>query len=171
MFKLRQIILHVLLIVGLCGMEVVLAENESDLRSSAIGTSVVGSTMSNTAPKELVTVDSEQGSSTLPELEIALQRRVERYWEARQARDIRTLYEMESASQPGGWLKLENAMVLRGLPVRKVKVERISIKDDSGKVRISGEVMVGTIGWVPQVIEDSWILIDGKWFHKTPREN
>ena len=98
-----------------------------------------------------------------------LKERVDRYWEARQARDIRTLYDLESAARPGGWLKLENAMSLQGLPVRKVKVEEVKIEGEKGFTRISAEVSIGTLGWIRQTIEDPWILLDGQWYHETSR--
>lgn len=98
-----------------------------------------------------------------------LKERVDRYWEARQARDVRTLYDLESAARPGGWLKLENAMSLQGLPVRKVKVEEVKIEGEKGFTRISAEVSIGTLGWVRQTIEDPWILLDGQWYHETSR--
>ena len=98
-----------------------------------------------------------------------LKERVDRYWEARQARDIRTLYDLESAARPGGWLKLENAMSLQGLPVRKVKVEEVKIEGEKGFTRISAEVNIGTLGWIRQTIEDPWILLDGQWYHETSR--
>ena len=41
-------------------------------------------------------------SSVPPEQLKALRERVERYWEARQSRDVKTLYELESAARPGG---------------------------------------------------------------------
>jgi len=103
------------------------------------------------------------------ELEAALRQRAERYWAARQARDVRTLYEMESAAQPGGWLKLEEAMSLRGLPVRKAKIEAIQIEGERASIKISGEVSVGTFGWTPQTLQDPWVLLNGQWFHETPR--
>lgn len=103
------------------------------------------------------------------ELEAALRQRAERYWAARQARDVRTLYEMESAAQPGGWLKLEEAMSLRGLPVRKVKIEEVRIEGEKAKIKISAEVMVGTFGWTPQTTQDPWVLLNGQWFHETTR--
>jgi hypothetical protein len=110
------------------------------------------------------------GQTASPEeLKAALQERVERYWAARQARDVRTLYELESAARPGGWLKLEHAMTLQGLPVRKVKVEEVRIEGEKGITRISAEVMIGTIGWTRQVIEDPWVLLDGQWYHETYR--
>lgn len=103
------------------------------------------------------------------ELEAALRQRVERYWSARQARDVKTIYELESAAQPGGWLKLENAMSLQGLPVRKVKIEEIRIEGEKAATKISGEVNVGTFGWTPQTLQDSWVLLNGQWFHETTR--
>jgi hypothetical protein len=110
------------------------------------------------------------GQAASPEeLKAALQERVERYWAARQARDVRTLYELESAARPGGWLKLEHAMTLQGLPVRKVKVEEVRIEGEKGITRISAEVMIGTIGWTRQTIEDPWVLLDGQWYHETYR--
>ena len=120
------------------------------------------------ASAETVTAASPANPSGAPEeSKTVLRQRAERYWAARQARDIRTLYELESAARPGGWLKLENAMSLQGLPVRKVRIEDIQIDGAKGAVRVSGEVMVGTIGWVAQTIKDPWILIDDQWYHET----
>jgi len=104
------------------------------------------------------------------ELKAALQERVERYWAARQSRDVRTLYDLESAAQPGGWLKLEQAMSLQGLPVRKVKIEEVRIEGEKGITRVSAEVMIGTMGWMRQAIEDPWVLLNGQWYHETFRD-
>ena len=111
------------------------------------------------------------GQAASPEeLKAALQERVERYWAARQARDVRTLYDLASAAQPGGWLKLERAMSLQGLPVRKVKIEEVRIEGEKGITRISAEVMIGTMGWMRQTIEDPWVLLNGQWYHETFRD-
>ncbi len=108
------------------------------------------------------------GQTSKPEEpEAILRQRVERYWAARQSRDISTVYQLESAAQPGGWLKLENAMTLAGLPLRKVKVEDLQIDGESAKVKVTAEVNIGTIGWMPQSIQDNWILLNGQWFHET----
>jgi hypothetical protein len=121
-------------------------------------------------PEEPAAAAPAAGQAASPEeLKAALQERVERYWAARQARDVRTMYELESAARPGGWLKLEHAMTLQGLPVRKVKVEEVRIEGEKGITRISAEVMIGTIGWTRQVIEDPWVLLDGQWYHETYR--
>lgn len=96
-----------------------------------------------------------------------LERRVAEYWAARQIRDVRTLYDMESGSLPGRGLTPDKAIDLAGLRVRKVKTEVISISGDQAKVRVDGEVIIGTFGWVPQTLEDQWVLIDGQWYHET----
>ena len=99
----------------------------------------------------------------------ALEQRVLKYWTARQTRDVRTLYDLESASLRGGGLTPDKAMAGAGLRVKNVKIEDITIDGDRGKVRLSGNVLVGTLGWVPQTLEDSWVLIDGQWYHETQR--
>ena len=161
MLNLRQISRLVLLVAGLVGIGTILAEKADTPPPTA----------NNTEATPPASDGASQSTTTPEELKIALRQQAERYWAARQARDVRTLYEMESAAQPGGWLKLENAMSLQGLPVRKVRVEEINIEDEQGKVRIGAEVLVGTMGWVPQTMDDPWILMNGQWLHKTARQN
>lgn len=158
----RKISQLVLLIAGFVGIETALAE-KPDTPAPAANTAEAAPPPSADGAGQTI--------ATPEELKTALRQRIERYWAARQSRDVRTLYEMESAAQPGGWLKLENAMSLQGLSVRKVRVEEITIEGDQGKARINGEVLVGTLGWVPQVIDDPWVLMNGQWFHKTFRQN
>lgn len=121
------------------------------------------------APEQSGAAPPPAESSIPPEQLKALRERVERYWEARQSRDVKTLYELESAARPGGWLKLEHAMGLQGLPVRKVKVDDMRIEGDKGITRISAEVMIGTIGWTKQTVTDPWVLLEGQWYHETSR--
>jgi hypothetical protein len=104
-----------------------------------------------------------------PEQLQALKDRVNRYWAAREAGDVRALYDLESAARPGGWLKLEQAMTLQGLPVRRVKVDEVRIEGEKAITRIRAEVTIGTMGWVPQTINDPWVLLDGQWYHETYR--
>jgi hypothetical protein len=119
---------------------------------------------------EVVTTSAPTTQPASPEaLKAILRERVEKYWAARQSRDVRTLYELESAAQPGGWLKLENAMSLLGLPVRNVKILEVRIDGERAMTSISGEVAVGTLGWTPQTLKDYWVLIDGQWYHETSR--
>lgn len=119
---------------------------------------------------EVVTTSAPTTQPASPEaLDAALRERVEKYWAARQARDVRTLYELESAAQPGGWLQLENAMSLLGLPVRNVKILEVQIDEERAMTRISGEVAVGTLGWTPQTLRDYWVLLDDQWYHETSR--
>ncbi|MBL8250550.1 MAG: hypothetical protein JNK31_02650 [Candidatus Competibacter sp.] len=123
-----------------------------------------------TAGEPSGTTTPAAGTTVPPERLKALRERVERYWEARQSRDVRTLYELESASRPGGWLKLEHAMSLQGLPVRKVKIEDVRIEGEKGITRVSAEVMIGTIGWTRQTVSDPWVLLEGQWYHETSRD-
>ena len=101
------------------------------------------------------------------ETKVALEQRVTEYWAARQSRDIRTLYDMESAARPGGWLTPDKAGAVSGLPVRNVKIEEIALDGERATVRVNGDVMVGTMGWWKQTLEDAWVFIDGQWYHDT----
>lgn len=97
----------------------------------------------------------------------ALEQRVVKYWAARQANDFRTVYELESGSLPNGGLTPDKAMAVSGLRVKNVKIETIAVDGDHAKVRLNGNVLIGTMGWVPQTLEDNWVLIDGQWYHET----
>lgn len=117
----------------------------------------------------LFTVFSVFAAASPEEVKAALEQRVAKYWAARQSRDIRTVYEMESASLPEGWLKIENAMAVAGLPVRDVKIEEVSVESERAKMRVVADVLVGTLGWVRSGVWDTWVLIDGQWYHETKR--
>ena len=116
-----------------------------------------------------VAMDGYAAADPVVDAKTALEQRATKYWVARQARDIRTQYDLESAALPGGWLTPDKMMALAGLPVKNVKIEEITIDGDHGKVRLGGNVLVGTLGWVPQTLEQTWVLIDGQWYHETQR--
>jgi len=105
------------------------------------------------------------------EMKKALEQRVTKYWEARQVRDFRTVYEMESASRPGGWLTPDKAAAVIGMPVKNVKVEEVAVDGERATVRVNGEVLVGAQmgGWWKQTLKDTWVLIEGQWYHETKR--
>jgi hypothetical protein len=151
-----------LLALAMVNLSLAVRAEEPKSAAPAVSPAVVPEQSADAAP-------ATRQAASPEELKAALQERVERYWAARQARDVRTLYELESAARPGGWLKLEHAMTLQGLPVRKVKVEEVRIEGEKGITRISAEVMIGTIGWTRQTIEDPWVLLDGQWYHETYR--
>lgn len=110
----------------------------------------------------------EQVAESKPvDAKVLLEQRVTQYWLARQSRDVRTLYDMESGSLPGKGLTPDKAMDLAGLRVKNVKTEVLSVEGDRAKIRVNGDVLVGTLGWVPQILEEQWILIDGQWYHET----
>lgn len=96
-----------------------------------------------------------------------LEQRVQRYWEARSINDLQTVYGLESAALPGGWLTPDQYQKIGGLPVRGVKILETKVEGDQATVVIQGSVAVGTLGWMPQTIAEKWVLIDGEWYHQT----
>lgn len=100
--------------------------------------------------------------------ETTLEQRVREYWEARQLNDIPTYYRLESAALPGGGLTPDKYRVILGLPVREVKILNIKVDNDNAEVQIEGKVEIGALGWTPQAMTDSWVLINGEWYHRTP---
>lgn len=98
----------------------------------------------------------------------SLEQRVQRYWAARASNDIQTVYSLESAALPGGWLTPDQHRSLGGLPVRDVKILETRIEGDRAEVKIQGQVGVGSLGWMPQTLGSTWVLINGEWYHQTP---
>lgn len=96
-----------------------------------------------------------------------LEERVQRYWTARSINDLHTLYSLESAARPGGWLTPDKYKQLGGLPVREIKVMETKVEGDKAKVTLQGQVAVGTLGWMPQTLTEEWVLIEGEWYHQT----
>ena len=99
----------------------------------------------------------------------SLEQRVQRYWTARVANDLHTVYSLESAALPGGWLTPDQYRRLGGLPVREVEVVETKIESDQAQVKVKGQVGVGSLGWMPQVLTQQWVLIDGEWYHQTAK--
>ncbi|MDG4549495.1 MAG: hypothetical protein P9F19_14665 [Candidatus Contendobacter sp.] len=99
----------------------------------------------------------------------SLEQRVQRYWTARSINDVHTVYGLESAAQPGGWLTPDKYQQLGGLPVREVKIVETKIEGDNATVTLQGQVAVGTLGWMPQTLTEDWVLIEGEWYHQTPQ--
>ena len=97
-----------------------------------------------------------------------LEQRVREYWEARQINDIPTYYRLESAALPGGGLTPDKYRAIAGLPVREVKVLNIKVENDRAEVKIEGKIEVGALGWTPQTVTDTWVLVNGEWYRQTP---
>jgi hypothetical protein len=97
----------------------------------------------------------------------SLEERVQRYWTARSINDLHTLYSLESAARPGGWLTPDQYKQLGGLPVREVKVVETKVEGDKATVTLQGQVAVGTLGWMPQTLTEEWVLIEGEWYRQT----
>lgn len=98
-----------------------------------------------------------------------LEQRAQRYWDARSVNDIYTVYSLESAARPGGWLTPDKYKQVGGLPVREVKIAGTQVDGDKAKVTLQGQVAVGTLGWMPQTLTEDWVLIEGEWYHQTPQ--
>lgn len=98
----------------------------------------------------------------------ALEERVQSYWTARSSNDLHTLYNLESAARPGGWLTPDQYQRIGGLPVREVEIVDTKIDGDRAEVKLQGQVAVGSLGWVPQQITQQWIRIEDAWYHQTP---
>jgi hypothetical protein len=99
----------------------------------------------------------------------SLEQRVQRYWTARSINDVHTVYGLESAARPGGWLTPDKYQQLGGLPVRDIKIVKTQVEGDKAMVMLQGEVAVGTLGWMPQTLTENWVLIEGEWYHQTPQ--
>lgn len=98
----------------------------------------------------------------------SLEKRILQYWHARQLNDIHTVYHMESAALPKGWLTPDKYRLVMGLPVRDVKIVDIRIDGESAEVKLEGKVEVGTLGWASQTLVDQWVQSEGKWYHRSP---
>lgn len=98
-----------------------------------------------------------------------LEQRVQRYWTARSANDLPTIYSLESAAQPGGWLTPDQYRQISGLPVREVRIMETKMEGDRASVKLEGKIRVGALGWMPQPLTDEWMLIDSEWYHQTPK--
>lgn len=99
----------------------------------------------------------------------SLEQRVQRYWAARSANDLQTVYSLESAALPGGGLTPEQYRKVGGLPVRNVEILETKIDGDRAEIKIQGQVAVGSMGWMPQTLRQKWVLINGEWYHQTPK--
>jgi hypothetical protein len=115
------------------------------------------------------------GCSTLASKppEQALLERAQRYWQARQVRDLATILELEEAGRPGGWLTAMNVANLIGAGIRlsQVQVSTPIVDGATGQVTVSANAQYMAMAIVPgtfhQVVKDPWVLSDGRWYHKT----
>lgn len=99
----------------------------------------------------------------------SLEERVQRYWTARSANDLQTVYNLESGSLPGGGLTPDQYRKLGGLPIRNVEILETRVDGVQAEIKIKGQVAVGSMGWMPQTLRQKWVLINGEWYHQTPK--
>jgi len=41
------------------------------------------------------------------------------------------------------------------------------IEGNAAIVKIEGRVTVGALGWMPQALDEKWVLINDEWYHQT----
>lgn len=101
-----------------------------------------------------------------------LLKRAGEYWNARLLNDLATAYKMESAALPGGWLKpFDMAAFGAGLKLHKVEVTDAVVEGEKGIVTVKSDVRVlsmrGMGVFHGSITKDQWVMISGKWYHKT----
>jgi hypothetical protein len=102
----------------------------------------------------------------------ALLERATAYWQARAAGDLPTLYRMESAALPGGWLKPGGVAGLGGqIVVTNPVIEKAKVEGDQGQVVVKADLRVPEMqfrsGFVGSQVTDRWVRVHGVWYHKT----
>lgn len=104
-----------------------------------------------------------------------LMERAEAYWQARELRDARTIFELESAAEPRGSLTpLGAARIGQGVALSNVKVTDPEIDGDTAEVKVAADVRYTVMARFGskvfrQQVPDLWVRIDGDWYHKTHR--
>lgn len=107
--------------------------------------------------------------------EQALLERAQIYWAARESRDLSTVYKMESAGLPGGWLTPFGASNIgAGIFISNARVEDIKVEGEKGIVTVSADIRVATMvntrmGTFRSTLPDNWVRIDGEWYHETKK--
>ena len=104
----------------------------------------------------------------------ALRERAQQYWEARRLNDWLTEYQMESGSLAGGKLtpdKFAGRLSNRSRVYRyqNPRITDVTVQNDEGKVTVMVDRKF--IRWgstkKDEMIKDPWVLIEGRWYHKT----
>lgn len=100
-----------------------------------------------------------------------LEPRVRAYWAARESGDDKTVYGMESAARPGGWLTPALASDRgAGLSVSNVEIGVPVVHDDTAEVPVKADLRLAAFPKpVPSAIRDKWVRIDGVWYHLTAK--
>lgn len=104
----------------------------------------------------------------------ALRERAQQYWEARRLNDWLTEYQMESGSLTGKELtpdvfaaRLNNRSA--AYRFQNPRITDVTVQNGEGKVTVIVDRKF--IRWgstqKDEVIRESWVLIKGRWYHKT----
>lgn len=105
---------------------------------------------------------------------VALERRVQEYWQAYQMNDLAAQYQLESGSLPGGGLSAsdyakrskKNRAIVRYLNVR---ISDMEVKGAEAEVNLLADMRFERWGVVEenQRLQQKWVMIDGQWYQAT----
>jgi hypothetical protein len=122
----------------------------------------------------ITTVVAGCAQSPVRSPEQALESRAREYWEAHRLRDYHTVYRLEADAQPRGSLTpADMADFVRSKPDRVIQYtfKDVVVNGAAGEVKIA--LRLGLANYegagVTKQIKDTWVLIDGQWYHQPPR--
>jgi hypothetical protein len=99
----------------------------------------------------------------------SLEERVTEYWQARISNDLVAMYELEEASI-GGQTGLQSYIKgSGGIAYNSAEIKALEWQgDDQAAVQLVVEYKVLTLpgDWFSTVVNDTWIMIDGTWYHR-----
>jgi hypothetical protein len=98
----------------------------------------------------------------------SLEERVHQYWEARIANDLVAMYDLEADSVQGqGGLQA----YIKGsgnIAYNSAELENLELLDDEtavAQLAVQYRILALPGDWMSTTVHDTWILIDGKWYH------
>jgi hypothetical protein len=100
------------------------------------------------------------------DLEQRLRERASAYWDAAQAGDLSTMYQMELAAKEGR-LKPETARDALGTStIVNYEFAAVDVTGDDGVVTVNVRYRLpGLRGLVPMTRQDPWTFVEGDWYH------
>jgi uncharacterized protein YchJ len=112
------------------------------------------------------------GCATLQTPEESLQQRAQSFWDARKANDDLSAYKYEAASQTGE-PSLQNYLKGRaGIEYRSIEIKSVRLLTPTeGEVNLVTSYSIPSIGFNKPIagnMTDTWVKIDGQWYHTNP---
>ncbi len=99
--------------------------------------------------------------------EVKLKAVAQKYWNSKLTGDVITCYQLET---PTYQKKTPLSIYAKegNLVFKEVKIKKVEISDDKGKVIVEVRYIIpafGTKHVFPSTVKDQWIKLDGKWYH------